>query len=64
MFVRYMEIQTTMTFMKKKYLLGISAALLLVTSCSPKHHYGCRGRRCVSVEKVPVKAPESIKQNA
>lgn len=54
----------TMIFMKKKYLLGMGAALLLLASCSPKHHYGCRGRRCVSTEKAPAVTPENNRQNA
>jgi len=50
--------------MKKKYLLGLGAALVVLASCSPAHHYGCRGKRCVINEKAPVKTPENRKQNA
>jgi len=64
MFAYYVHIQMTMIFMKKKYLLAMGAALLLLASCSPKHHYGCRGRRCVSTEKAPAVTPENNRQNA
>ena len=55
--------------MKKSYVLVIAAGLLVFTSCSPKHRYGCSGSRCRRIslshnepQKKPVKAPE--KQSA
>ncbi|WP_154652596.1 hypothetical protein [Flavobacterium rivuli] len=50
--------------MKKKYLLGLGAALVLLASCSPAHHYGCRGKRCGISVNAPVKTLENKKQNA
>ena len=55
-----------MIFMKKKYLLSMGAALLvLLASCSPAHRYSCRGKRCgISVNAPVKKTIESKKQNA
>ncbi|KGO87330.1 hypothetical protein Q765_06600 [Flavobacterium rivuli WB 3.3-2 = DSM 21788] len=59
-----MQIQNEKIFMKKKYLLGLGAALVLLASCSPAHHYGCRGKRCGISVNAPVKTLENKKQNA
>ena len=60
-----MQIQNEMIFMKKKYLLGLGVALVvLASSCSPAHHYGCRGKRCGISVNAPVKKLENKKQNA
>jgi len=52
-------------FMKKKYLLGMGVALvLLASSCSSAHHYGCPGKRCGISVNAPLKTLEIKKQNA
>ncbi len=52
--------------MKKKYLFVVGAALVMLTSCSTTHRYGCRGGRCiVDQQKVPKATPQpEPKRNA
>jgi hypothetical protein len=51
--------------MKRKYILTIGAALLLLTACGPKRH-SCYGkRRCISdTEKPAPLKQETPKRNA
>lgn len=57
--------------MKRKYILTMAAALLLLTACGPKlHRYSCGGkRRCIShkehiQKQEPLKKQELPKRNA
>ncbi len=51
--------------MKRKYILTIGAALLLLTACGPKRH-SCYGkRRCITdTEKPAPLKQQTTKRNA
>ena len=49
--------------MKKNYLLGLGAALILLTSCGPKR-LGCHGRRyCEAPKQAEQQIDHSYKKD-